>query len=403
MTRYARHTVVARVTNGDAAVSLGVVRSSVTLDDSWAPFIQGSITCSLPEPDDIDIIDPTEDARISIVLDERVGEGGTLADFTADWGPGTLGTLFSSGTLADITAAHFDPWNSDDLAGSRRHFDVGLRSRRIDHRAQTLELTFASDEALLQDYALMSTVSETPGSTSVKTAVLYALGKIGATLDAGSADANVDDAAALVWFPGTSGWEYIEPLVQATGLRLWCDESRVWRLTDRDTPVGDGTVMTEFTEASDTISRDDDVWADGVVVEYVWTDDADVRRTRRDIAGGTDASKIIRVVFATPYPGRGAAQRILDRMARRGRVLDLTGLAHYTAYPNSPFTSSPPNTPAQTGVLERVTFEMPAGLMTVTSRGLVDTDPAAWLLIPAGESWLSNPVGGSWLNESIGA
>lgn len=402
MTRYAQHTITARVILGGSAAELGVKRATINLDDSWSPFIQGELVCSLPtDPAVLALVDPTKDARLSIIAAERVGVGGTLGDFTADWGAGTLGALFAGGTLGDITAAHFLPWNSDDGIGSRISLDVGIRERRIDHKAQELTVTFMSDEALLFDYALMSTSAETPGSTSVKTAAQFALAKIGATLDASSADALVEDAAALTWFPGTSGWDYIEGLTQNVGLRLWCDERRVWRLTARDTPAGAGTILSEYTDAVDAISRDG-AWCDGVVVEYEWTDDADVRRTRRDIAGGSAASKIRRVNYSTPYPGKGTAKRILDRTIRRARVLELTALSDYDAYPNGPLTASTPNMPVQTGVVERVTFEYPAGLMRVVSRGLVDTRPAAWLLIPAGESWLNQPAGASWLTEQIG-
>jgi hypothetical protein len=353
------------------------------------------------------LLDPRLDSRIALALDERVGEGGTLADFDTDWGPGTLAdldTLWGGGTLADITATYFDPWNGDGVDGSRLWIDAGVRSRTIDHKAQTVTITFASDESMMQDWALLATVSETPGSTSVKTAVAYALRKLGFTLDESASDGTVDDAAALEWFPGTSAWDYVQPLCQTVNLRLWCDESRVWRLDPRDELIPDrpGTVLSEFVEATDSIDRDG-TWYDGVVVVFEWTDDADVRRLRRDIAGGTAAARVLTVNYATPYPGKGIAGRILKRMQRRGRVLNLGGVSAYTVYPSTGLTALPPDTVAQTGTIERVAFSFPEASMSITTRGLVDTGPAAWLLIPEGESWLSNPPGGTWTNEVIGA
>lgn len=404
MTRYSEHRVVATVQSAGQIIPVSVKRARVTMDDSWAPYIQGELVCSI-ETDEatLDLIDPRDDVRLAIVLDERVGESGTLGDLTTDpaWGTGTLGTLFVSGTLGDITDTYFEPWNDGADTGSRLALDVGVRGRQLDHMAKEMTLTFASDEALLQDWALLATVSETPGSTSVKTAALYALGKIGATLDASSVDGTVDDAGALTWFPGTTGWDYVEALAQTANLRLWCDEQRVWRLDPRDTPLGDPTVLNEFTEAGERIDRDGQ-WFDGVVVTYEWTDDSDVRRTRRDIAGGSAASRIRHVLYRTPYPGKGAAKRMLDRGTRRGRILDLEAVSRYTVTPNGPLTAYPPDTAVQTGIVQAVEFTFPENRMRVTSRGLVDTDLSAWLLIPTGESWLDQPVGESWLEEQIG-
>lgn len=403
MTRYSEHRAAATLLAGNTSAPLEVKQASLTLDDSWSPFVQGRLVVAIPDAAVLELADPRNDPRVSLTFEERVGEAGTLEDFTADWGAGTLGTLFAGGTLADITAAHFTGWNGPEDAGSEIRVNAGIRRRRVDHRAGELVLEFAGDEARLQDYALLSLVPETPGSTSVRTAVSFALSKIGAVLDASAVDATVDEAEALTWYPGTTGWDYVAGLVQSTNLRLWCDELGRWRLDPKDMLVIDRPlVLSEFTEAADDIDRDGGEWADGVVVEYEWTDATDVRRLKRDTAGDATSSRVLKVRHETPWPGRGAAQRILDRARRRGRVLELEAISRYSAYPAAELTALPPNTPAQTGIVERVTFDWPERTMQVRSRGLVDTDPAAWLLIPTGSSWLSEPAGGSWLNETIG-
>lgn len=401
MTRYSEHAVVAQIIG---AGEISPSSAEITLDDSWSPFAQGTLTAKIPaDADLLAAADPRDGApRVSMLLSERVG---VSAPLSAIGGPGaTLGGLFAGGTLADVTAAHFRPWNDDSGTGSRLRVNLGIRRRRLDHRAGTMLLELASDEALLQDYALLSTVPETPGSTSVRTAVAFALGKIGATLAEDAADAQVDEAEALTWYPGTTGWDYCHGLVQATNLRLWCDELGVWHLDPKDEVLADrATTLAEFTDAAEDIDREGE-WCDGVVVEYEWTDANDVRRLRRDIAGSASSSRVIHVRYTTPYPGRGAAQRILDRANRRGRVLELTGLPRYSAYPAGLLTALPPNTPAQVGVVERVQFTVPedgAASMTVQSRGLVDTSAAAWVLIPEDASWLAEPAG-SWLTEPIG-
>lgn len=74
-----------------------------------------------------------------------------------------------------------------------RTFDLGLRSREVDHESKSVTLTLASDEALLQDYATL-TDNTAPFSiaASLRAVVNLVLGTAipGATLEAGS-DANV--------------------------------------------------------------------------------------------------------------------------------------------------------------------------------------------------------------------
>ena len=38
------------------------------------------------------------------------------------------------------------------------------------------------------------------------------------------------NSQATVWQPGVSAYDWVSPIVQTGGLRLWCDESRDWHL-----------------------------------------------------------------------------------------------------------------------------------------------------------------------------
>ncbi len=404
MTRYSQHTITAQGLVGDTIVPLKVKAATIVLDESWTPYAQGDLVCSIPA--NVEALDPRNDVRLSIVVYERLGVGGILADFDTDWGPGTLADndtdWANTGTLADITAAHFTPWNSAETEGSSIVLNVALRARRIDHLAAELTLTFASDEALIQDYALMVS-SMTAGSTSVRDACNMVLSQIGGVLEAGTADATVTEADALIWATGESGDSFLAPLLELGNLRLWCDEQRRWRLDDRDMTLEAVTVLNEFTAALDTIDRGSDNWYDGIVIEYWWTNPTTGTTTiRRDIAGRAGASRVLTLRHERPFPGAGAAALMLDRVNRRGRVLDLTGVSDYSVRPSNELTALPPDTAAQTGTVEAVTFTWPGDEMTVRSRGLIDTSPAAWLLRPSGVSWLANPAGVSWLDAPIG-
>lgn len=73
-----------------------------------------------------------------------------------------------------------------------RSFDLGLRSRTVDHEAKRVTVQLASDEALLIDYAALTTdTGARAHETSLRAVCNYILAKIGASLEAGTEDADV--------------------------------------------------------------------------------------------------------------------------------------------------------------------------------------------------------------------
>lgn len=110
--------------------------------------------------------------------------------------------------LDDATLDYLDPRDGDircpitggDLSGAERVFNLGLRSRTVDHQAKTVRMDLASDEALLQDYSVLDTDKGARAyQSSLRAVVNYVLGKIGAALEPGSDDANV-----TAYFPITN-------------------------------------------------------------------------------------------------------------------------------------------------------------------------------------------------------
>lgn len=76
--------------------------------------------------------------------------------------------------------------------GYTRTFDLGLRSREVDHEAKTVTLRLASDEAVLQKYAeLVDDPTPRTYESSLRDVCDYVLGKIGAELEPGDSDADV--------------------------------------------------------------------------------------------------------------------------------------------------------------------------------------------------------------------
>lgn len=110
---------------------------SITVDGNGAPYINADLNIPLPATAVLGLLDPRQAKRGILAVEQS--------------------TAFGKVT---------------------RSFNLGLRRRRINHRAATCTLTLASDEALLQDYAPLED-DTTPylHQASVRALVNYVLGK----------------------------------------------------------------------------------------------------------------------------------------------------------------------------------------------------------------------------------
>lgn len=178
----------------------------------------------------------------------------------------------------------------------------------------------------------------------------------------------------LAWEPGVSAWDFLAPIVTNVGLKLWCDENRVWRLIDPAEYALPGVLsVTGFnaTEGTDTITRSDpEVYCTGVIVKYRWRDTSGTQREALDSAGV--AGSVLTIDFDRPYPGPGAAAAILNRRAGQGRVQEVTALSDYSATPGMEARITLPSTADQQGVLTSVSWSLTEGLMQVGTKGLLD-------------------------------
>ncbi len=97
----------------------------------------------------------------------------------------------------------------DDERGTSRTFDLGLRSREVDHKQKTIRLTLATDEAILQEYAPLADVDLWDYRTSLRSVVNQVLAACipGAALEATPhRDANV-----------TPRWEQVNLITNPRG------------------------------------------------------------------------------------------------------------------------------------------------------------------------------------------
>lgn len=397
-----RHTLTARVPGFDL---LPNVTGRITLDEGWSPYCQASLTLALPSDALLDALDPRSSTppRVYLVASLAYGDGDTFADLTTQYGGLTfanLTTLYSGSTFADLTSEHTRPYNPfGTVVGQRRTFNLGVRSRRVDRQAAEVYVELASDEALLQDYALVSGSVVNPPSLTVRSAVETALSyaNTGGSLTAGEGTAAID-ADAAEWKPGVTAWDYVQPLVQQAGLRLWCDENRDWHLT---TPTissegalslsGTGTI----TKAEETISRDEGWW-DAVVITYEWVDGTGATQYAYDTAGDVTATKVLSLTYKRPDPGTGAAAALLTRTSRRGRKFDTEAISNYEASPGQSVSLTETGVAIQSGAVSSIEWRFPDAEMTVGTRDLLEVPSTAWYLLPEGIPWSASPVGVSW-------
>ncbi|WIB12907.1 hypothetical protein [Curtobacterium sp. MCPF17_052] len=106
---------------------------------------------------------------------------------------------------------------------------------------------------------------------------------------------------ALIWQPGTNGIAFLQPILQATGRRLFQDLNGTWNLADNNyrvsgqTRIGYGYGLYRVTDlASRTATQTDGLplFADAVILNYAWTESGTGKeKTARDVAGPSSYTK----------------------------------------------------------------------------------------------------------------
>lgn len=323
----------------------------------------------------------------------RPVSGSITLDETKEYASGLLVLPWT----AAADGERIDPRNAQRAAVTLngRSFDLGIRSRKIDHKAKTVEVGLASDEMQLVDYAPLADIDLSGAANDLRAIVNYVLGRVipGAALNATPGDNGVvAQPEAAIWRAGVTAWDYLLELTSAVKLRLFCDERRVWRLVPQTYTV-DGLIVAQpstTTKGEDTIDRDGDVYADGVVVRYRWTD-ASGAHERIDAAG--NPGKVLVIDVSTAYPGPGAAAFALSRRRGQGRMQNVTALLDSRAAPGMELRVSLPGANAQIGRVQSVRFEVGGAVMDLTGRELTDTPPTAYIYGAPGKRYADVPAG----------
>lgn len=379
-----------------------ILDGNVTLDELNIPYAQASLKIALPAPEVLDALDPRAGGRVRLTLTQRFGRSERISTLSQD----------ITGTLADYSAAFENltgltntygiPYNDFGMRPSTsRRFNLSVRSVTTNYVEGTVDIDLASDEALLDDMSLVATAPLAPNGISARAAVTMVLESIGATLTAGPDDGTLE-ADSVYWTPGQTAWDYVKPLVDAVGLRLYCDERRRWHLVQPLAPTEGMLNLSDLNSyvLDDYVSREAD-WYDAVVVAYKWKDSSNVDRVRYDVASQPGYSRVYAVEYDRPWPGDGAAAALLKRVSARGRVDTVTSISNYDAMPGQALSIGLPNENVQTGLVANVEWSLSTDQMTVRSRDLIDTPPNAWALLPTGVAWQDIPVGVDWQDLEI--
>lgn len=225
----------------------------------------------------------------------------------------------------------------------------------------------------------------------------------GAPHDSSSQRTPVFDRApdTLTHQPGVSMWDFISPVLQQSGLRLFCDEQRVWRLVAAPYRLpGVVTIATGYNAytGSETVDRDatepdgTPVWYDAVVVKYTWNDENNVSQTAYDVAGDAAAMRVWLKEVQSPYPGPGAAKMWLARGQGRAETLALTARTDYSATPGMNATVTLAD--VFDAYVSSVAWSSDSDDMTVGTLQVVDAPAGSWALVPAATTWAD--LAGAW-------
>ena len=400
--------------------TIDIIDASITMDESWSPYVQASLKTVLNSNTLADL-DPRNGGRIKVYVSQSYGASDKLSSLSTTYGGLTIAavtTAWTGKTVADLSAWYFAPYNPSgsnklsrlsSLYGGQtitqlttawtglflyqlsemyfrsypdginnnfeRGFDLTIRSRKVNVVDGTVELELASDEALLQDYALVSSLNYSPSSLQLRQIIKQVLARIGAYLAPGATDATVTASAAL-WAPGQDAWDYLISLVQQAKLRLYCDEQRMFHLVD-DTFTQPGLAelwsVGTIKGTDDSIDLNADEWYDAVVIKYTWVNDAGATVNTYDTAYKPGYTKVKLFEFTTNYPGAGAAQRILNRAIARGRQLDVTTVSNYAVQPSMATDIYITGQPTEHVYIKAVSWNYPADEMTITTRQPVIT------------------------------
>lgn len=211
-----------------------------------------------------------------------------------------------------------DPGPGPGGAGLILDVDLLVRAYEIDDLADTVTITFRSDEIRLQDWKLLGAGDYAPGALNLLDMLNLAMRKIGGMpLDTTALIGNpVVPATATVWRVGQSVDDWLRGPLRANNLELYWDAQdskfRLWNIVDRpggkDRGISSRTNVVYGVNAVDVkfgLDADAEGYGDAASIIYKWTDAAGASQRKAYIStpqGGVYRKPVV-VTIDTPDPG----------------------------------------------------------------------------------------------------
>lgn len=232
--------------------------------------------------------------------------------------------------------------------------DLQYARRPMVHEGRRYVPPFSGESATDADYEY-AWAESTHGSPSIRTPLR-----------------DTADPDAFTWRAGLGGMSFLRPLLQASGLRLVCDEQRRWTLRDESFKAPGSLNIREgvnLLEGNDVIDRDSGLWFDARLTRYRWRDRDGIEQERVDaFALQMPYTKLTELEIEAPYTGPGRSEYAVRRAQQRGREVTATVVADWSAQVEQSVTILLEGAPTQVGSASQISFDVVRNEMTVTTR-----------------------------------
>jgi len=396
-----------------ASVPVEPISVDVQVDETWSPYVRATVvvpTNAMPYSPD-----PRYALFLGLRLQQDFGDLIYNKEITADYaGDVSNITAAFGGDVSDITRAYSKPWNifeqalpistvtaayggdvsnltaadlmevwrmSDFLHSSGTFnpapstiFDGYLMLRSVTKNylngETTLELT--SHEAILQDsigYPSDLIFTYTSLRAIINQILAETIG-VFTQLQPGPADYTYSPAYGVNWRPEQTAWDYLNALVTAANLVLYCDEKGDWYLDYAYSTTGDLYLKDDdnITTLTSRIDRNSEQFFDYAIVEYRYGGMPSYKSF--GVSGFPISKDRYFLIENVQDPGGNPAQAMVWRAVTRGETYEIEAISNYDARPRQEMTIDVTGEAIKTAIVQSIRWSLPSARMSVDIRDL---------------------------------
>lgn len=339
----------------------------LTLDEAWTPYVQATVV--IPSNQEPDWLNPEITQYMGLRLQQDFGDILYVHEVTADFG-GSCSAITAGITPmkpATFTARYVHPFIPGDTTpippsavfnGSK----LNIRSISRDFITKETTINLASVEALLDEI------------TGFPSDLIFVYPNLRAAInslipgDLEPGAANVVTEYQIRVLPNETYWEYIDKLVKQPNFVFYSDETGRYYL-DYATAVAGSLELSDqdnITAFTHTIDRDRKQYYQQVTIQ--WPTISMI--PQYEFTSGPGKSVFIDYTDRVRPPGTGTAAALRDRAVTRGDTYQIEALANYEARPRQAIEIDVTGMPLMSGVVQSVSWSLPAGTMAIELRDL---------------------------------